>query len=73
VQHGHSTGLILAKADAEEVGEQVVVAPPPAGGIQRHQEQVGPFHLLQHLLAVGAAGDRVTQLAAQPVQHGGVQ
>jgi hypothetical protein len=69
VQGGHPVGLFLVQAVAEEIGEQVVVAPPPAGRVQRDEEQVAALDPLQHLLAVGAAGDRVTQLAVQPLQH----
>ena len=61
VQLGYPLGPLLLQAGAEQVGEQVVVAPPAAHVVQRHQEQVGPLDLLQHRLAVGAAGDGVAQ------------
>ncbi|HXZ71884.1 MAG TPA: hypothetical protein VEH31_13605 [Streptosporangiaceae bacterium] len=73
VQYRRPAGLLLLQPGAQQVGEQVVVAPPAAHLIQRHQEQVRPFHLLQHRLATGAAGDRITQPARQPVQHRGLQ
>ena len=57
-------GLFLLQAGAQQVGEQVVVAPPAAHLIQRHQEQSRPLHLLQQRLAAGAAGDRVAQPTA---------
>ena len=63
VQGRHPAGLFLPQPGAEQVGEQVVVAPPAAHLIQRHQEQVRLLHLLQHHLATGAAGDRVAQPA----------
>ena len=47
VQLRHQAGLFLLQAGAEQVGEQVVVAPPAAELIQRHQEQPRLFHLLQ--------------------------
>ncbi len=56
---------LLLQAGAEQVGEQVVVAPPAAHLIQRHQEQAGLFHPFQHRLAISAAGDRITQAAGQ--------
>ena len=62
MQRREPIGMLLLQAGAEQVGEQVVVAPPAAHLIQRHQEQVRPLHLLQHHLATGAAGDRITQL-----------
>ena len=47
VQAHHPVGLFLLQAGAEQVGEQVVVTPPAAHLIQRHQEQSRPLHLLQ--------------------------
>ena len=46
-------GLFLLQAGAEQVGEQVVVAPPAAHLIQRDQEQARPLDLLQQRLAAG--------------------
>ena len=43
---------LLSKPDAQQVGEQRVVAPPAAHLIQRGQEQVGPFDRLQQPLAI---------------------
>ena len=73
VQLRHPAGLFGLQAGAEQVGEQVVVAPPAADLIQRHQEQSRPLHLLQQRLAARAAGHRVTQRAGQPLQHRGLQ
>ena len=69
----HPAGLLLLQAGAEQIGEQMVVAPPAAHLIQRHQEQARPLDVVQHRLATGPAGDRVTQLAGQPLQHRGLQ
>ena len=66
-------GMLLLEAGTEQVGEQVVVAPPDAHLIQRHQKQACPLHLLQHHLATCPAGDRITQLPGQPLQHRGLQ
>ena len=73
VQLRYLAGLFLLQAGAEQVGEQVVVAPPAADLIQRHQEQPGPLDLLQQRLAPGPAGDRVAQRTGQPFQHRGLQ
>ena len=73
VQCRHPGGPFLLQPGAEQVGEQVVVAPPAAHLIQWHQEQPRPLHPLQQRLATGAAGDRVAQLAGQPLQHRGLQ
>ena len=47
VQLRRAAGLFLLQAGAEQVGEQVMVAPPAAHLIQRDQEQAGPFRLLE--------------------------
>ena len=73
MQLGNSAGLFVVQAGAEQVGEQVVVAPPAAHLIQRRQEQAGLLHVLQHRLASGAAGNRVAQRGAEAFQHRGVQ
>jgi hypothetical protein len=72
VQRRGPAGLFLLRAGAEQVGEQLVVASPAAHLIQWHQEQAGLFHLLQHRLAIGAAGD-LTQPAAEAFQRRGLQ
>ncbi len=69
MQRRDPAGLLLLQAGAEQVGEQVVVAPPAAHLVQRQQEQAGPLDRLQHRLAIGAAGDGVAQLSRQPLQH----
>jgi len=61
VQLLHSLGILPLEADAEQVGEQVVVAPPATHLVQWRQEQVGRLDGLQHLLAIGPPGDGVAQ------------
>ena len=73
VQLRYAAGLLLLQAGAEQVGEQVVIAPPAAHLIQRDQEQARPFGLLEQRLAALAAGDGVAQRAAEPLQHRGLQ
>jgi hypothetical protein len=73
VQPGHPLGVLLGQAGARQVGEQLVKAPPAPYLVQWLKEQVGPLRLLQQLLAVGPAGDRVAQRPAQPLQHRGLQ
>jgi hypothetical protein len=46
VQLCQASGLLRLQAGAEQVGEQVVIAPPAAQLIQRDQEQTRPFGLL---------------------------
>jgi hypothetical protein len=69
VQRRHPPRLLLLQAGVQQVGEQVVVAPPATHLVQRYQKQVGPLHPLQHVLAVGPPGDRVAQFPRQPLQH----
>src|SRR4029077_15494175 len=59
---------VLLQPGPEEVGEQVVVAPPAPDVVELHHEQTGPVHLFKELLTVIAAGDRVTQRLAETVQ-----
>ena len=73
VQLWHPAGLLLLQAGAEQTGEQMVVAPPAAHLVQRHQEQARPLDVVQHRLATSPAGDRVTQLPRQTLQHRGLQ
>ena len=73
MQLRHAAGLLFLQAGAQQVGEQVVIAPPAAHLVQRHQEQARPLHLLQQRLAALAAGNRVAQRAGQPLQHRGLQ
>jgi hypothetical protein len=73
VQVLHPVGLLLLQADAEQVGEQVMVAPPAPHLVQRHQEQASALGLLQQLLTVGPAGDRGTQRPRQALQDRGLQ
>ena len=73
VQLRRAAGLFLLQAGAEQVGEQVVIAPPAAQLIQRDEEQARPFRRLEQRLAALAAGDGVAQRAAEPVQHRGLE
>ena len=58
---------------AQRVGEEVVVAVPPALVVERDDEQVLALEGLEHRLTVGAAGQRVAEAAGQLVEHGGVE
>ena len=73
VQCLHPAGLLSLQPGPQQVGEQVMVAPPAAHLIEWHQEQARPLNVLQHRLAVGPASDRITQLSRQPLQHRGLQ
>jgi hypothetical protein len=73
VQLRHPLGLFAVQPRPQQVGEQVMVAPPATHLIQQHQEQIRPLDLLQPPLAVAAAGDHVAKRTAQPRQHRGLQ
>jgi hypothetical protein len=47
VQGRHQRRLAGGELQAEQLGEQVVVAIPLASVVERHQEQVGALQLLQ--------------------------
>ncbi len=72
VQLRRAAGLFSLEPGVEQVGEQVVVAPPAAHLIERDQEQARPLRLLQQRLAAHAARDGVAQRAAEPLQHRGL-
>ena len=65
-----TVGSLSLEADAEEIREQLVVAPPAAHVVQRFEEQVGLLDRLQHRLAVRAPGDCVTERAGVALQDG---
>ena len=73
MQLWHPAGLVLLQPGAEQIGEQMVVTPPAAHLIQRHQEQARLLDVVQHRLATGPAGNRITQVPRQPLQHRGLQ
>jgi hypothetical protein len=73
VQVRNAAGLFGLQAGAQQVGEQVVVAPPGAHLVQGNHEEPGPFGLLQQRLAARPAGDGITQRAAEPLKHRGLQ
>ena len=73
VQRRDLVGLLVQQARTQHVGEEVVVAVPPAAVVERDQEQVPPVQRLQHGPATAVAGDGITQRTAEPVQDGGLQ
>jgi len=66
-------GLGPLQLGTEEVAEQVMEAVPAALLVQGNQERVGALQLLEQILAVGPAGDRVTERTAEPLQDRGLQ
>ncbi len=74
VQQRRPAGLLLLQAGAEQVGEQMMVAPPTAHLVQRHHEQPRPFDLLQQRLTARPRPVTASQrLPRQPLQHRGLQ
>ena len=63
----------LQQPGPEQVGEQLVVAPPAPDLVQGDQEQIGPLQPLQPPLAAAAAADGVAQRPRQPLQHRGLE
>ena len=68
VQVRHLAGLLVQQARLQHVGEEMVVAIPPAAVVERDQEQVPPVQRLQHGLAAILPGDGIAQRTAQPAQ-----
>ena len=65
VQLRHPPGSLVEEARPQHVGEELVVAIPPAAVVERDEEQVPAIQRLQHGLAPVLAGDRVAQRAGQ--------
>ena len=73
MQHRHLIGVLGQQTCLENVGEEVVVAVPESLGVERHDEKVLPFEVLQHPAAVSAAGDGVAQGAIESVEDCGAE
>ena len=56
VENGHLIGVLLQQARLEVIGEELVIAIPPALVVERHDEQVAAFEGLQHRLAALLVG-----------------
>ena len=69
-QAGHEIGLGSRQLGSEQFPEEVVVAVPLAGTVQRHQEQVGARQRLKRRGRSGLLENRVAQRPRQPLQHG---
>ena len=59
--------------EAQQIGEQVVVAEPGPGGVERGDERVLVFELLEDRLGARAAGERVGQRPADALEDRGAQ
>ena len=55
--------------EAQQIGEQVVVAKPGTGGVERGDERVLVFEPLQGRLGSGAAGECIGQRAADALEN----
>lgn len=73
VQPGDTVGPRGRGTGTQRVGEEVVVAVPPALVVERDDEQVLALEDLEHLLTVGSPGDRVAETAGQLIEHDGVE
>src|SRR5215212_6705891 len=60
--------LHLLQAGAQHLGKEMMIAIPLTGVIQRDEEEIGLFELLQKLLAVLLTSDRITQRRAHLIK-----
>src|SRR6185503_14926879 len=58
-----------AESLAERTREQVVVAIPASLVVERDDEQVLTLGTLEHLLPIGASGDRVAYSGGQAIEY----
>ena len=73
VQLTDAVGMPGSQTGTQRVGEQVVVAVPPALVVERDDEQVPALKRLQHRLTVGATGQGIAESARHLVEHRGVE
>ncbi|MNN38441.1 hypothetical protein D3C81_1524380 [compost metagenome] len=71
VQFGGLAGTLTRQFLAEEAGEQGVIAEPALFLVQREQEQIRLQQILDHPLAVLAAGQRIAERRAELLEHTG--
>ena len=64
VQVRNLIGPLVPQVRLQDVGEELVIAIPPAAVIERDQEQVSPLQRRQLGLATVLAGDGIAQRAA---------
>jgi hypothetical protein len=62
-----------SQTGAQRIGEEVVVAVPPALVVEWDDEEVLALERLQHRLTVGATGQGVAEGAGHLIEHGGVE
>ena len=73
VQRGDLARVGAPQLPLQQVGEQLVVAEPGPGRVQRHDERVRLLQILQDPLAARPSRQRVGQRAGHPLQHAGPQ
>ena len=73
MQARHQPGLVVGQLQAQQLGEQLVVAVPLAMVVQRYQEQVGTLQLAQQLGRPFGLKEGVAQRARKALQDRGSQ
>jgi hypothetical protein len=73
VQHRYFRGQRPAQLKPQEIRQQVLVAEPPAPGVQRFDERVSVLEAQQDRFRARPIGQQVGQLAIDPVEHRGAQ
>jgi hypothetical protein len=68
---GLDHGLEVVELATQHVAEQVVVAIPLAAAVERDEEQVRGFDLVQHASRVGALQHRVAHSRRKACEDGG--
>ena len=72
IERLHGRLPLRALLHAQEILQQVVIAIPDLFAIEPDDEQVGPLQRLDHLHAVLAAAQRITQRRAELVEQRGI-
>ena len=68
VQLGREVGIAPAQLRAEHLREQAVEAVPRVGAVERHEQDVRPSEVAQHVAGPLASEDRIAERAREPFE-----
>ena len=60
------------KFSAQKFGEEPVIAKPLLAGVQRHEEKILPYQVLQHLLPPGCPDHGIGERTAEAIEDAGL-
>ncbi|MPN47024.1 hypothetical protein SDC9_194624 [bioreactor metagenome] len=67
----HLVGLVPFEASTQQIGEEGMVTEPLTGRIERDQEKIMAYQLLQNLRVFSLPTDGGAQVSVEALQNGG--